>query len=96
MHLAKEYTEETVNCRERSVGVKRGRLVGRIVHHGVGAELATTSEDAREHILAAAVVLSGLEALKAAHGDWSTDTVGRMSKYLDEVKTSQGRKWGWK
>ena len=96
VHLAKEYTDETINCHERSVGVKRGRLVGRVVHHGVGAELATTAEDARAHILAAEVVLDGLKALKAAHGDWSTDTVGRMGKYLDEVKTSHARKWAWK
>lgn len=95
VNLAQEYTAEILLCERRSVGVKRGCLIGRIVHHVVASEGAPDADASQANLSAACVVLDGLRAIRATAGDF-TGSVGRLTKYVDEAQDTHARKWGGK
>jgi len=91
--LAQEYTAEILMCDKRSIGVKRGCLIGRIVHHVVASEGAPDKTSSQADLSAACVALDGLRAIRATAGDF-IDSVGRLTRYVDEAQGTHARKWG--
>lgn len=73
--------------------VGRARLVGRVAHHTVRAEMAPTQAESLAHLDCAEVVVGGLRTLRERFGDTSTDSVRRMQRHVDETREACDRKW---
>lgn len=76
-----------------SIGAQRARLLGTVAHCLAMAEQAQTRHDATNHLSTAIDALSRLRELRAAHGDWATDSCGRAEREIDRTTAEIEAKW---
>jgi len=76
-----------------SVGAQRARLLGTVAHSLTMAEGSQTMLDAAVHLGDARSALSALRELRAAHGDWATDSCGRSEREIYRTTAEIEVKW---
>jgi len=76
-----------------SIGAQRARLLGVVAHSLSMAEGSQTMLDAAVHLGDARSALSALLELRAAHGDWATDSCGRAEREIDRTTAEIEVKW---
>jgi hypothetical protein len=76
-----------------SIGAQRARLLGTVAHCLSMAEGSQTTLNAAVHLGDARAALSSLRELRAAHGDWATDSCGRAEREIDRTTAEIEAKW---
>jgi hypothetical protein len=83
----------TTSSLDPPVGTTRVRLLDTVAHCLAMAEGSQTMLDAAVHLEDARGALSALRELRAAHGDWATDSCGRAERAIDRTAAEVEAKW---